>query len=42
MKSYDLEHGKSGEWKTISSGSMSEGSKVSKYLVNSPYELYLA
>jgi hypothetical protein len=30
MKSYDLEHGISGEWKTISSRSMSKETKVSK------------
>ena len=36
MKSYDLDLGKSGEWKTISSGSMSYETKVSKYLVKSP------
>ena len=30
MKSYDLEHGISGEWKTISSRPMSEETKVSK------------
>jgi hypothetical protein len=31
VKSYDLEHGISGEWKTISSGSMSQETQVSKY-----------
>ena len=30
MKSYDLEHDISGEWKTISSRPMSEETKVSK------------
>ena len=38
MKSYDLDHGISGEWKTISSGSMSKETEVSKYFVNSSYE----
>ena len=32
MKSYDLDLGKSGEWKTISSGAMLCETKVSKYL----------
>ncbi len=31
MKSYDLELGISGEWRTISSGPMSEGTEFSKY-----------
>ena len=30
MKSYDLEHGISGEWRTISSGSMSKDTQLSK------------
>ena len=30
MKSYDLEHGISGEWTTISFGSMSKETRVSK------------
>ena len=38
MKSYDLDNGISGEWKTISSGSMSKETEVSKYFVNSSYE----
>ena len=42
MKSYDLEHGISGEWKTISSRSMSEETSVSKYVVNSPYKLRIS
>ena len=42
MKSYDLEHGMFGEWKTISSGSMSKGTLVSKYIVDSHYRLRIS
>ena len=38
IKSYDLEHGISGKWKTISSGSMSKEAQVSKYIVDSLYK----